>query len=156
MKTFLQIFWRIAVLLLIVLACLFLLSTPARSVGSEPVTVNDTIYVYKEEVQVDWSAFVDALIIVESGGNDSAVNYKTKAVGCLQLTPVCVQQVNQILKAEVFDLNDRYDRAKSIAMFDVYQGYYNPYRDIHWALKLWNPRSSIQYHLDVLSKMEKL
>lgn len=155
MKDFLSILWRFCVILVIIVVCLFLLSSCKGARQIEAQVIHDTILI-ERPVDDEWKALIGALIQIESNGNDSAVNYKTKAVGCLQLTPVCVQQVNQILKAEVFDLNDRYDRAKSIAMFDVYQGYYNPDRDIHWALKLWNPRSSIQYHLDVMNKMSEL
>ena len=153
MKNFLEIAWRVATILAIILVCLFLLSTP-KGEDKEETIVHDTIYVERDTTD-EWMTFVNALIQIESNGNDSAVNYKTNAVGCLQLTPVCVYEVNKIIGTEVFDLNDRYDRERSIAMFDVYQGYYNPDRDIHWALKLWNPRSSIQYHLDVMDKMKE-
>jgi hypothetical protein len=61
------------------------------------------------------------LIIVESHGDDNAIN--GNAVGCLQITPVVVEDVNRIAGTN-FTLQDRYDRQKSIQMAEIYLKYY--------------------------------
>jgi hypothetical protein len=62
-----------------------------------------------------------ALIIVESHGDNKAIN--GDAVGCLQITPVVVEDVNRIAGTN-FTLQDRYDRQKSIQMAEIYLKYY--------------------------------
>ena len=62
-----------------------------------------------------------ALIIVESSGNDKAIN--GDAVGCLQITSAVVKDVNRIAGTK-FTLQDRFDRQKSIKMAKIYLKYY--------------------------------
>ena len=62
---------------------------------------------------------VDAIIQVESRGNDSAFNAAENAVGCLQIRPIMVREVNRLIGWEVYTLEDRWDREKSIEMFNV-------------------------------------
>jgi len=71
----------------------------------------------------DWDRLINAIIYVESRGNDSAIGDRGKAVGCLQIHPICVREVNRILRKNdiplVYTLEDRYSRAKSIEMFNI-------------------------------------
>ena len=71
----------------------------------------------------DWDRLVNAIIYVESRGNDSAIGDRGKAVGCLQIHPICVREVNRILRRNdiplVYTLEDRYSREKSIEMFNI-------------------------------------
>lgn len=70
-----------------------------------------------------------AIILVESSGNDSAFNADENAAGCLQIRPVCVNDVNRILGEKKYCLKDRFNRAKSIEIFKIYTNhYYNHYR----------------------------
>ena len=73
--------------------------------------------------QLTWDDFVEAVIQVESRGNDLAYNERENAVGCLQIRPIMVKEVNRVLKNNksnlTFTLNDRWDRQKSIDMFDI-------------------------------------
>ena len=66
---------------------------------------------------------IRALIHVESGGNDSAIGDRGKAVGCLQIHPILVREVNRTLKRQGsnirYSLEDRYSRTKSIQMFKI-------------------------------------
>ena len=70
-----------------------------------------------------WDTLVDAIIYVESRGNDSAVGDNGKAVGCLQIHPIMVREVNRLLaKYDIpttYTLEDRYSREKSIEMFNI-------------------------------------
>ena len=74
-------------------------------------------------IEPSWEDLINAIIYVESRGNDSAIGDRGKAVGCLQIQPICVREVNRILrkhKSNVrYSLQDRYNRAKSIQMFNI-------------------------------------
>jgi len=76
-----------------------------------------------EEEVVVWDSFVAAVIQVESRGNDNAYCRKEDAVGCLQIRPIMVREVNRILKLNDiqmrYTLNDRWRRVKSLEMFEI-------------------------------------
>lgn len=107
-------------------------------------------------VKTDWDRLVEAIIWRESRGNDKAINPKTKASGCLQIMPIYVKDANRIIGSNKYTLNDRFDREKSIEMFNVVQGWYNPNKDLHLAIKIHNPRASWQYHKDIENKYNEL
>ena len=71
---------------------------------------------------------LSAIMFVESSYNDSAYVASEDAVGCLQIRKCMVKDVNRILRRQKSDLkftyNDRWSRAKSIKMFDVYCKHY--------------------------------
>ena len=67
---------------------------------------------------------IDALIAVESNGDDSAIGDFGHAIGCLQIHPIMVRDVNRILGWDKYSLDDRYDRAKSINMCKTYLNHY--------------------------------
>ena len=75
------------------------------------------------------STMVNALIMVESSGNDNAYCKSEDAVGCLQIRRTMVKDVNRILKrhgsSKRFKFKDRWIRSKSIEMFNIYCEYYN-------------------------------
>jgi len=62
---------------------------------------------------------LDAIIYVESRGDDSAIGDGGLAVGCLQIHPIAVREVNRLIKSDEYTLDDRYDRSKSIEMFNI-------------------------------------
>ena len=70
------------------------------------------------------SNLTEAIIQVESVGNDSAYNKSEDAVGCLQIRPIMVREVNRLLKKRKnpkrYTLLNRWDRQKSIEMFLVF------------------------------------
>lgn len=78
-----------------------------------------------------------ALIQVESGGRDTAVGDGGKAVGCLQLWPVMVQDVNRI-SGKRYTLADRLDRNKSKEMARIYFRYYGKRWTVEQAARAWN------------------
>ena len=65
---------------------------------------------------------------VESSYNDSAYNASEDAVGCLQIRQTMVDDINRILKrkgsTKRYTYLDRWDRYKSIEMFEIYCEYY--------------------------------
>lgn len=109
----------------------------------------------KSEEKTDWDYFVEALIWVESRGNDTIVG-KTNDVGCLQITPIYVAEVNRILSEEKYFLEDRISREKSIEMFNIIQKHYNPEFDINKAIKLHNPGANETYHNKIIIKYNEL
>ena len=92
---------------------------------SEQCVIEDTISpeIVSSKTQTDWQLFVEAVIQVESSGNDSAYNEKEKAVGCLQIRPIMVREVNRVLRRNDimfrYTMEDRWDREMSIEMFEI-------------------------------------
>jgi hypothetical protein len=88
----------------------------------------------------DWDPVMDAIIKVESEGNPNAVS--GKSAGAMQITPILVEDCNDILKKmkskKRFTLADRFSVAKSKEMFLLIQMYYNPTNDIEKAIRIWN------------------
>ena len=78
-------------------------------------------------------SLVEAMIMVESRGNDSAIGDRHiiggEAVGCLQIRPIMLKEINRQLKRNGleprFELEDRYSRSKSIEMFNIFCDHYN-------------------------------
>ena len=62
---------------------------------------------------------IDAVIHVESRGNINAHNVGEDAVGVLQIRPIMVQEVNRVLGVDKYTLMDRWNKQKSIEMFNV-------------------------------------
>ena len=80
-------------------------------------------------IQKKTKFLLNAIITIESSNNDSAYHAGEDAVGCLQIRPCMVFDVNRILKKQnktiQYSLTDRWSRDKSIEMFYVYCNYYN-------------------------------
>ena len=62
---------------------------------------------------------VNAIIHVESRGDIHAHNVSEDAVGVLQIRPIMVKEVNRVLGFDKYTLIDRWDKQKSIEMFNV-------------------------------------
>ena len=62
---------------------------------------------------------VNAIIHVESRGDVNAHNVSEDAVGVLQIRPIMVKEVNRVLGFDKYTLQDRWDKKKSIEMFNV-------------------------------------
>lgn len=126
--------------------------------GRPDLEDKDTIVVYKDTAIVldyEWEAFTKAVIWVESKGDSNAVG-RDNDVGVLQITPILVEDCNRIVKYEKYLLEDRLDSLKSVEMFNVIQRHYNPQRDYHWALKLWNSGAPLSYHRTVMDKYNEI
>lgn len=110
----------------------------------------------------DWSAVMEAIIMVESEGNPRAVS--GNSVGAMQITPILVKECNQILKTRKsdkrFTMDDRYSVSKSKEMFLLIQSKYNKSNDIEKAIRSWNggPNYSLRatngYYQKVLRHMK--
>ncbi|MBR1428403.1 MAG: lytic transglycosylase domain-containing protein [Prevotella sp.] len=94
----------------------------------------------KKSSKVDWEPVMNAIIQVESGGRKNAKN--GNQCGAMQITPILVQECNNILKERKskkrYTLSDRFNLAKSKEMFLLIQSYHNPKNDIEKAIRSWN------------------
>lgn len=64
-----------------------------------------------------------ALIMVESGGDDRAVNFGSGAMGCLQITPILLADMHRITGQPVSE-DDVFDRRKSCEIARIYLNHY--------------------------------
>jgi len=64
------------------------------------------------------------LVSIESNGNNNAIGDRGRAIGCLQIHKIFVDDVNRILKRKAFTYADRKDRNKSIRMAIIYLRHY--------------------------------
>jgi len=60
-----------------------------------------------------------AVMAVESNFDTMAYNSKENAAGVLQIRPIMVREVNRLLGEDKYTLKDRWNKAKSIEMFNV-------------------------------------
>jgi hypothetical protein len=106
-----------------------------RSKYSEPVVIER-----KKTSEID--TLINAIIQVESHGNDSAVNVSSQAVGCMQIRPIMVREANRILKIkginEEYKLKDRYSRDKSIEIFHIWRDYHHKGHSWERIARCWN------------------
>ena len=110
----------------------------------------------------DWNPVMDAIIQVESEGNPKAVS--GNSVGVMQITPILVEECNNILKKQKskkrFTLADRYSVEKSKEMFLLIQSFHNPTNSIEKAIRSWNGgirysvRATNRYYKKVMKKMK--
>ncbi len=98
-----------------------------------------TIHSSAQNSNFDWDPVIDAIMMVESKGNANARN--GIYCGALQISPVLVTEVNNILKrrnsTKRFTLNDRFSKMKSKEMFVIIQSYYNPKNNVERAIRMW-------------------
>jgi len=100
---------------------------------------------------------VEAIIWVESRGDTLAYNKSEEALGCLQIRPIMLREVNRILGYNKFKLSDRTSRSKSIEMFNVIRGHINNPTDERIA-RTWNGgynygESTLKYWNKVKSRL---
>lgn len=106
---------------------------------------------------------------VESNNNPDAIGDHGKAVGVLQIHPVCVEDVNRIT-GKHYTLEDRRDRSKSVEMCSAYLMHYGTAYELRTGQKatpevlarIWNggPRgyskaSTLAYWVKVRRAMER-
>jgi hypothetical protein len=66
----------------------------------------------KVEEPIIEDPLIAAIIQVESGGDTLAYNSKEDAVGCLQIRPIMVREVNRLVGKDSFTLYDRWSKVK--------------------------------------------
>ena len=113
--------------------------------------------------QKDITTLVDALIMVESNGNPNAYCKKEKAVGCLQIRPIMLREVNRILRKQKsdkrFTKEDRWDCGLSKEMFYIWVNYHHEDSSDEVIARCWNggPRGykkqSTEYYWQKVQKL---
>lgn len=96
-------------------------------------------------IEPEITSLIDALIEVESNGNDSAVgdtHLGEPSIGVLQIRPVMVREVNRILKLKGtnhrYKNKDRFSKEKSIEMFKIWQEFHHNDSDYEEIARSWN------------------
>jgi|TARA_Y100000289_G_scaffold18600_1_gene17849 hypothetical protein len=69
------------------------------------------------------SQLLAALIVVESSGDPKAIGDNGLAVGCLQITPAVIKDVNRVFDMD-FTLDDRYEVHHSKNIANLYLAYW--------------------------------
>ncbi len=124
-----------------------LLAIPLNSseIINTPDKSHSQVVVQTKKVEAKTSKLVRALIQVESSGNDSCVGDKhmiIPSIGCLQIRPIMVREVNRILKIQQsnkrFKYKDRWSRNKSIEMFNIWKDHYHPESSDEVIARCWN------------------
>ena len=92
-------------------------------------------------------ALLPILCQVESGNNPAALGDYSRgeyrAVGCLQIWKIVVDDVNRIQKKEVFTYKDRSDRLKSLRMAEIYLTHYGRHLE----------KKGVEVNMEVLSRV---
>jgi len=88
---------------------------------------------------------IAAIIHIESTGNSKAVgdtHLVMPSIGCMQIRPIMVREVNRILKKsgvdERYKLKDRFDRNNSIRMFNIWADAYHKQSSFEKMARNWN------------------
>ena len=80
---------------------------------------------------------LNAVMAVESNFDSMAYNSKENAAGVLQIRPIMVREVNRLLGEDKYTLKDRWNKAKSIEMFNVIRSHLKGATDEEIA-RTWN------------------
>tara|TARA_R110000796_G_scaffold97782_3_gene205024 strand:- start:769 stop:1305 length:537 start_codon:yes stop_codon:yes gene_type:complete len=130
-------------------------SNSIDSLNSKIDTLQWELEIIDYRIDENPTDLISSIIHIESSNNDSAHNLREDAVGCLQIRKCMVDDVNRILQkqklSQRFTYDDRWNRYKSLQMFEVYCEYYNLNTNEERA-RSWNggPRgmnnpSTVQY-----------
>ena len=108
--------------------CLFLLAF---------ISTQSMRYDKPTEQPIALDTLLNAVMAVESNFDSMAYNVKENAVGCLQIRPIMVREVNRLLGEDKYTLKDRWNKAKSIEMFNVIRLHLKGASDEQIA-RVWN------------------
>jgi len=85
------------------------------------------------------ASLLAALIFVESGGNNKAIGDEGWSIGCLQITEICVRDVNRIYGTHYRWPHDCFDRKSSIEICVAYLAHYGgKSKSLEKAARQWN------------------
>ena len=98
---------------------------------------------------------IAAIIHVESRGDSMAYNTKEDAVGVLQIRPIMVREVNRLLGYNKYTLNDRWNKSRSIEMFNVIKDH-TPHPTNEKLARNWNGGPKGYKHNNTLGYWKKV
>ena len=131
-----------------------MLSSIVFGLSNMTIIAVDASEAIKKAKDKEWEKMVWAICQVESGQNDRAVNRKSSAAGRYQMLRVYVDEVNRIIGKKKYKYGDRMDPERAREMFNIYQGYYNPEKDIEKAIILHRGKKSLKYIKEVKQNMK--
>lgn len=85
------------------------------------------VQIYAQGIEPNKYSFNDllnAIAVVESGGDPNALNEKEQAAGLYQIRPIYLADVNRILNYPRYRLADRFDPEKSREIVGIYLRHY--------------------------------
>lgn len=121
---------------ILLLIIVLLLSNVADSMKYNSNTIKsiDTI-----SVTIDsWDLLIYKIMKHETANFTKFTGDNGKAVGYMHMWKSYVDDINQIQDSVTFTYEDRMDSIKCIKMFNIYQTYWNPSKDIETALAIHN------------------
>lgn len=124
--------------------------------ANAPLLGADVVKEVHKHKENEWEKMVKAICQVESGCDDKARNSKSSAAGRFQMLKVYVDEVNRLCGKKMYRYKDRFDARKAREMFDIYQGYYNPEKDIEKAITLHRGKKSKGYINEVRKEMRNM
>lgn len=97
----------------------------------------ETEIAMERDTLTDFEVLELAIIYTESEGNPLAVG-KNNDLGCMQITPVYVDEVRRITKDTSYCHTDAFNPEKALEMFSIVQDYHNPKHDVDAGIRLHN------------------
>ena len=157
-----------------IIILLFILLIGMRSIPENksefciPIEI-ENYHVKIKNKEIQDNKLIEALIQVESRGNDSCIGDRhliLPSIGCLQIRPVMVREVNRILKKQKdtlrFKYKDRWSRKKSIQMFYIWKDFHHTNSSDEKIARNWNGgpkgykcKRTLQYWEKVKIEMNK-
>ena len=124
---------------ILLISIFLLISLHSREIESPQISIEKAKELMKPVThKTDWDFLIEAIFEVESSSGKYLVGDNGKAIGSFQIHKCMVDEVNRILGYDRFKYKDRFNYHKSVQMFNIYQSYYNPDRDIEMAARIWN------------------
>ena len=104
---------------------------------------------------------ISRIVIIESQNDPKVYNSKENAIGLLQIRPIMIREINQLIKQDKYQHEDSWCPELSVEMFITYQEIVNPTWDQELAAKRWNggrrgernPNTEIYYQKFLLCNM---
>ena len=124
--------------------------------ANAPLLGADAVKEVHKHKENEWEKMVKAICQVESGCDDKARNSKSSAAGRFQMLKAYVDEVNRLCGKKTYKYSDRFNTRKAREMFDIYQGYYNPEKDINKAIILHRGKKSKGYINEVRKEMRNM
>jgi len=125
---------------LILLTPLLLLAMHSLEIEAPDIEFEPHVLIQQIDVKpkTEWDYLISAIYQLESSSGQQTIGDNGKAVGPFQIHECMVDDVNRIVGYKKFSYQDRYNYNKSLEMFNIYQRFYNPNKNIEAAARMWN------------------
>lgn len=150
------------IILIVVLFVLLFLMTKAKAAESHSFDsfISEQVSEVRPAMEFNLDVLAQALIHVESQGNDNAISDTSSASGPLQELNVFVDEANRLSNlynlGVHYDYSDRFDRQKAVDMFMIVQRHHNPENSFVRAVTIHRGFFSKDYYAAVGEKYDDL